>query len=306
MDLKQLRYFVSVGEAGGFRRAADQLNITQPALSRQIQLLEDELEVSLLARGAKGSLLSNAGSFFLREAREILERVNLTRERVKRISRGESGILRLSVSEAGSANEAFQRILRNFRTRFPLVELLVFVLNSVEQMEALTNGTIDIGLIYGVPTDDPSFEYFEVHSQPVQLAIPFDHPLALRSEIHLADVKDEPMIWVQRSANYKFYDALMQAFSQGGCPPNIVQRVSPGAVVLGLVSAGMGLGIVLAEMPWKCPQGIVLKPINDLSFQYRLDLAWRTDNSSPILQQFAQIGRHTVQRHAPAPSQIQG
>jgi DNA-binding transcriptional LysR family regulator len=104
MELRHLRYFIAAAEAGHFHRAAEKLNVTQPALSRQIQALEKELAVRLFERLPRGVRLSEAGRTFLDDAKRIIDETDQVAARMRRLGRGEIGTLGLACSEAASAH----------------------------------------------------------------------------------------------------------------------------------------------------------------------------------------------------------
>lgn len=294
MELRHLRYFIAAGELENFRKAAHHLNLAQPALSRQIQLLEQELGYALFERLPRGVCLTEAGRSFLDDARAILDSVETASDQGRRIARGEAGSLRLAMSESGSVQPVVSIIIAAFRKARPLVELTVMGMDSIYQFEALRAGRLDCGFLYSATAGDKRFHGIEIHQQGVALALPARHPLARRASIRLSDLRTEPMILMARSFNQKFFDEVMAAFTAGGLTPQVVQHVSPGAIVLNLVAAGMGLGLVLEDMPWKIPKALVLRPISGFRVQFRLDLVWPRDNHSKVLAEFVECARRMV------------
>jgi len=288
MDTRHLQNFVVVGEEENFRRAADRLHLEQSALSRHVQALESEIGVELFERLPRGVRLSLAGKTFLIDARRILELANEAADRARRVASGRSGILRVAMCESGSMYNTIPRSIREFSELYPDVEVELLDINSAFQTEALAVGRVDVGLLYGTPDDDPILVRHEIHRQDVVLALPASHPLAARPRIALADLEREPQVWVSRAANYKLFDEMMAAWKAAGRTPRIVHTVHSGAGVLSLVSAGVGLGMALSEMPFRQPEDVVLRPVEDFSVPFRIDLVWRRDNRLPVVKKFVE------------------
>ena len=296
MELRQLRYFVAVAEAGHFRRAAAALNIAQPALSRQIRALEAELRVDLFERLPRGVRLSGAGQAFLQDASRIIDDIEHTADRARRVALGQIGTLRLACSEAASAHAVVTEAIRTFRAAEPKVELNLAHMVSAQQLVALAANRIDAGFVYRSRATNAELAAREVDVVDVVLALPELHPLAAVKRLRLARLKDEPLICVARSINPFFYDSLMAACANGGLIPQVIQEGSTG-IVLSLVAAGMGLGIVSSAVRWRVPHGVVLKRVEDLSIPAHLDLVWRRDSTSAVLERFvASVGRIVQQR----------
>src|SRR6266436_236131 len=151
MELRHLRYFVAVGEEQHYGRAALRLRVVQPALSRQIQDLEEELGFKLFERLPRGVKLSPAGKLFLEDARRILQDVNEAAARAARVARGQSGTLRVGFSENASWRGVVPESLRRFREIQPDAELQLQPLPSLEQLEAIRSGRLDAGFVLDMP-----------------------------------------------------------------------------------------------------------------------------------------------------------
>lgn len=285
MMLRHLKYFVAVAETGHFRRAAANLNIAQPALSRQIQTLERELGVALFDRLPRGVRLSPAGQVLLEDAKRIVREIDVAAERARRVAAGQVGTLRLACSEAASAHGVVTEAIRRFRSNEPDVELTLQHMVSSQQLIALRADQIDAGFVFRSPDLGAEFAHHEIDVVNAVAALPQSHTLARHPKLRLAQLKGESLICIARRINPHFYDSLMAECARGGLAPHVIQETSSG-IILSLVSVGMGLGIVSAAMRWRVPSGIVLKRIEDLSIPSCLDLVWRSDNRSSVLQRF--------------------
>jgi DNA-binding transcriptional LysR family regulator len=287
MELRHLRYFVAVGEEQHYGRASRRLRVAQPALSRQIQDLEEEVGFKLFDRLPRGVKLSAAGKLFLDDARRILQEVSEAAARAARVARGQSGTLRVGFAENASWRGVVPDSFRRFREHQPDAELQLKPAASLEQLEAIRSGRLDAGFLNFMPKADPELDQLLVARHHVELAVPIRHPLAKLKKLRLRDLTDAPFAWFPRWANPAFYDRMMLACYRGGLKsPHIVQEGFNEATILSLVSTGLGVGWVLGTARWRCPETVAILPVIDLNVPLTLALAWRSDNSSPLLANF--------------------
>jgi DNA-binding transcriptional LysR family regulator len=287
MELRHLRYFVAVGEEQHYGRAAQRLRVAQPALSRQIQDLEDEVGFKLFERLPRGVKLSAAGKLFLEDARRILQQVSEAAARAARVARGQSGTLRIGFTENASWHGVVPNSLRKFRQRQPDAELQLRPAGSVDQVDDIRSGRVDAGFVFNLPTNDEELDQLPVAMQHVELAVPKGHPLSKIKRLRLRDLVDAPFVWFPRREAPAFYDRLMHECYRGGLKsPRIVQEAANEATILSLVSHGMGVGWVNGTARWRCPRQVVILSITDLNMPLSMALAWRKDNTSPLLASF--------------------
>jgi len=287
MELRHLRYFVAVGEEQHYGRAASRLRVAQPALSRQIQDLEEELGFKLFERLSRGVKLSEAGKLFLEDARRILQEVSEAAVRAGSVARGRSGALRVGFTENASWRGVVPESFRRFRELQPGAELQLRPAASWELLEAIRSGRLDAGFVNFMPKSDPELDQLLVARQHVELAAPKGHPLTKLKKLSLRDLVDAPFIWFPRWPNPGFYDRMMRECYHGGLKsPRIVQEGVNEATILSLVSTGLGVGWVLGTARWRCPETVVVVPVVDLNMPLTLALAWRRDNASPLLANF--------------------
>src|SRR6202007_1181384 len=287
MELRHLRYFLAVGEEQHYGRASRRLRVAQPALSRQIQDLEEELGFKLFERLPRGVKLSAAGELFLQDARRILREVSEAVVRAARVPRCQSGTLRVGFAENASWGGVVPDSFRRFREQRPDAVLQLQPAASFEQLEAIRSGRLDAGFVNFMPKADPELDHIDVALQRVELAVPKRHPLTNLKRLRLRDLTDEAFVWFPRWTSPAFYDHMMDACYRGGLKsPRIVQEGLNEATILSLVSTGLGVGWVLATARWRCPATVVIFPVVDLSVTLRLALAWRRDNTSALLASF--------------------
>jgi len=287
MELRHLRYFVAIGEEENYRRAAQRLNVAQTALSTQIQDLEAELGFKLFDRLPRGVKLSVAGRLFLEDARRILQQVSEAAARAARVARGQSGTLRVGFTENASWRGVVPESLRRFRERQPDSELQLTPATSLEQIEGLRSGRLDAGFVFNMSKTDSELDHIPVALQHVELAVPKGHPLIKLKKLRLRDLSEASFVWFPRREAPAFYDRLMHECFRGGLKsPRIVQEGLNESTILSLVSHGMGVGWVNGTARGRCPEGVVIMSIADLDMPLPLALAWRRDNTSPLLANF--------------------
>jgi DNA-binding transcriptional LysR family regulator len=287
MELRHLRYFVAIGEEQHYGRAARRLRVAQPALSRQIQDLEEELGFKLFERLPRGVKLSTAGKLFLEDARRILQELSEAAVRADRVARGRSGTLRVGFAENASWHGVVPDSFRRFREQRPEAELQLQPAPSLAQLEAIRSGRLDAGFVNFMPKADPELDQLPVAITHVELATPKRHPLTKIKKLRLRDLTDAPFVWFPRRDSPAFYDRLMHECYRGGLKsPRIVQEGLNEATILSLVSTGLGVGWVLGTARWRCPESVVILSVVDLNMPLTLALAWRRDNASPLLENF--------------------
>ena len=287
MELRHLRYFVAVGEEQHYGRAAERLHLAQPALSRQIQNLEEEIGVKLLERLPRGVKISAAGASFLDDARRILQQVNEATMRAARVARGQSGVLRVGFTESASWHGVVPDSFRQLRQRQRDVELQLYPTSSLEQIEAVRAGRLDAGFVFSMPKSDRELDQMPVAIHHLVLAAPKGHPLTRLKKLRLRDMSETAFVWFPRRQSPAYYDRLMHECFRGGLKaPNIVQEAVDQATMLSLVTCRIGVAFVSDATRWRCPAGVVLLPVSDLNLPLPFALIWRKDNGSPVLAKF--------------------
>lgn len=287
IDLGQVRSFVMVATELNFSRAARRLNMTQPPLSRQIQLLEQFLDVRLLERTSRRVVLTPAGMAFLAEARRLIEQSEASVIAARRAARVSSGSLTLAFVGAASY-DFLPRMVAKARTDAPHIELSMHQMETTEQVRAINSGYIDLG--FSRPLfDQQRLASLSVAREPLMLAIPQSHPLASRRRTPLELIDGEPFITFAPQARY-LHEKLEALLSARGIKPRIVQQMTHSQAILSLVSAGIGLALVPQETRNACFDNVVFRPIDPAAGLFaELHAIWSPDNRSTLLPEFRDL-----------------
>lgn len=245
MDLRQLRYFVAVAATRNFTRAAEQMHIAQPPLSRQIQSLEEELGVLLIQRNSRPVRLTEAGRLFHEQALQILHRV----EQMKNAARQAGLNERQSISVAYVASTLYgglPMLVRMFRQRFPDTDIHLVDLSSVQQISELKSGRIDLG--FGrVRSRDTSVARTVLREERLVLAVPPSSALATSNgRISLKEIQHQRLIVYPKEPRPSFADHVLGLLHDEGVQLAEIHEVRELQAALGLVAAEMGVCIVPA------------------------------------------------------------
>ncbi|MCI8211917.1 LysR family transcriptional regulator [Pseudomonas sp. S25] len=279
-ELAQLRCFTTVATELNFRRAAERLNMTQPPLSRQIQLLEHHLGVALFTRSTRSVALTAAGRAFFVEAQNLLERAQQAAAAAKRFADGDIGSV--TISFVGSAvYEFLPKVIAEARLKQPQVKISLEEMNTYQQHEAMRARRIDLGIVRS-PLLQPGFATECLVREPFVLAVPSTHRLATAETVSVSDLDAEPFLMYSHAAYPPFNELLTGMFRSARVAPQYVQWLGSSLTILALVNAGMGLALVP-----RCAASVVFKGVTfrdiDLGegVQSELHLIWRSDNDNP-------------------------
>jgi DNA-binding transcriptional LysR family regulator len=288
MELRQLRYFIAVAEALHFGRAAETLHLSQPALSKQIQALEDSLGIQLFERTNHWVKLTIAGQQFLKTAYQILQDIEEGIYVTRQIAQGQAGRLRIGLTEATLFGLG-PTLVKAFREQYPQVKLVLTSGDTEANIEALRIHQIDVGFVY-LPIREPSLSVAPLEEQTYLVALPKTHQLAKQQQISLSSLANEPLIFYPRSRAPVLYASFIGHCEQAGFTPHVVQEAELGQTRLGLVAAGIGISFVLSNLQHLTATGVVYRPLAEKILTLNLAIAWRQDeSSSPVVHTFLQM-----------------
>lgn len=288
MEVRHLQYFVVVAEELHFGRAASRLQMTQPPLSQQILQLEEEIGVRLLERSKRKVELTHAGSVFLDEAKKALAQIQRAADMAQRADRGQTG--RLAVGFVGSATyDILPEVIRVYMERFPDVDVVLNEMGTPLQISALINHQIDVGIVR-MPISQEGLSFETVLRTPCVAAVSRNHPLAVRSEVSLRDLAEEPFIFLSRAIWPGFHDEVVGLCRQAGFSPSIRQEATEFQTILGLVAADIGISIVPASAHKLPMRGVVYLSLKHPPVA-EMAMAWRSCDSSPMVREFLGVAR---------------
>jgi DNA-binding transcriptional LysR family regulator len=287
-DLNQLRCFVTVAEELHFGRAAARLNMTQPPLSRQIQVLEHIVDAPLLERTSRSVRLTPAGRSFLPEARRILKLAESASQVARRIAMGKTGSLKLGYT-AAAAYGYLPELIAACRARLPEVDFSLKEMVSGDQLEALASGQIDAGLLRP-PIGRPELATRRVLAEPLLAAIPRKHPLASAVTLSIKDFDGQPFVMYSPYESRYFHDLLVALFTHADILPRYVQHLGQIHSILAMVRAGLGAAIVPAAAASLRIADVKLRPLKlRTPAPVELFLVWRRDCENPLLPSLVEI-----------------
>jgi len=275
---------VAVAEELNFRAAAEKLHMAQPPLSAQIKVLEGELHVRLFDRTTRSVRLTHAGRVFLDGARSVLAAATQAEQRAKDAKHGVAGTLRVGIL-APMANAWLAGILRQFRQRYPAVQLSLFDLTSTEQLHRLRANELDVGLLRP-PVGFPELDHKFVGETRQALALPAGHRLARKRRLDWKDFDREELVLIHPSMQHGFYDAFFAACAKVGAIPRPAQYANDIQTTMWLISAGFGIAPTTAALAEVNRPGLVFRPLPPGLPPVQTVLAWRKENNSPVLEPF--------------------
>ncbi|MEF7612956.1 LysR family transcriptional regulator [Aquincola sp. MAHUQ-54] len=289
MELRHLRYFVAVAGELNFSRAALRLHIAQPPLSRQIRQLEDELGAALFDRGARPLRLTPAGHFFHTQAVQLLERVGELQEATRRIAQGQRAWLGIGFVPS-TLYGVLPEVLRRFRALHPEVEVGLAELTTVQQIEALKAGRIDVG--FGRLTlGDPKVAGVVVAEEPLVAALPAGHPLARRRRVGLKALAQEPLLLYPAKPRPSYADQVLAVFEGRGLQPRIALEANELQTAVGLITAGIGYALVPSSVQAMHREGVTYVPLQEPGVVSPVIMNRRSDDVSALVLEFGGLVR---------------
>lgn len=305
MELRHLRYFVAVAEAGSLKLAAEEkLHTTQPSLSRQIRDLEDEVGTSLFSRSARGVELTTAGKVFLDHVRVVLAQVETALRSVRQITKPTFALGFM----IGHDSTWIPRALDVLGDKLPEIHVVISTQNSPQLAAALSQGLIDVAFLRQ-EDGGPGLQYLLLSEEPLEIYLPKDHPLAKKKAVSLQEVAGETFLSISGTA-----------MSTSGRPPALrlaIDRylkksglnIKPshevdnlGGIMSLIVSTG-GVALLPAYAKTFLPGSVTTRPLRGFTPKIDLSVGYREANDSPVLQLFlSRIKKHAMDRDTLPPS----
>ncbi|APR76878.1 LysR family transcriptional regulator YnfL [Minicystis rosea] len=292
MELRHLRYFVTIAEEQSFRRAAERLHVSQSPLSRQMKDLEEEMGVALFAPEGRGIKLTAAGKAFAERARSILASVDAAVDEAKGVAEGRLGTVVIGFETGTTFMGALLSLVAAFRRRTPRVGLQLVPMSSVEQWAALRQGTISFGYGAYAPNDD-ALGHLEMARDRLGLLLSPEHRLARLKKIRLRDLERERVLLQPRQLYPRLHADIITAARARGVALHVTAEVLDLEALLALVVIGDAVTF-LSEKFWEPASQTSLswRPVEDLQINLSEVVTWRAeDDRTPVVRALIESAR---------------
>ncbi|NTF46313.1 LysR family transcriptional regulator [Rhizobium rhizogenes] len=300
IELRHLRYAVTVADEGHITRAAERLGIQQPPLSQQIRNLEDLVGATLFQRLPRGVALTEAGRTFVDRARIILQDVDLAVEATRRNARGEEGSLAIGFTSSAAFHPLVTTAVRSLGEISPGVRIKLEESSTSDLIDALRAQLIDVAFVRSPVEQSKGLTVSKILDEEMFVALPDSHRLVAKgakrtSPIQLSDLADESFILYRRPSGPGFYDAIIAACGRAGFSPQVKHEAPRLMSTLSLVAAGLGISIIPNSMTRLETNGIAYLPLDRRTqLVAPLHLAHRNEPSGGALKLFIEIVSRAV------------
>lgn len=279
-------------------RAAERLGIQQPPLSQQIRALEDELRVQLFRRKPRGVELTQAGETLLAETRTILRQVEHAIAAARRTAGGEAGRIGVGFTSSASFHPFVPQVIRDYRSRYPLVDLRLEESGTGELVDALAAERLDAAFVRSPIGQVTGIAVYSLIDEPMVAALPSGHPLAARGRgapLALSSLASETFILYRRPLGPGLYDAIIAACQRAGYSPKIGQEAPRMLATLSLVAAGLGVSLVPQSMRRLRVHGVAYRPLDPAAgLVAPLNLAYRRSGNAAAALRFIELARRRL------------
>ena len=286
MELRHLRYFVAVAELENVTRAATKLRVSQPALSRQIRDLEDEIGFQLLERSAKSIRLTEAGRVFLTEARQVLLHAEDAVNKARAAAGGAQGEIHVGYAPSLTV-QILPPMLRAFQGRFPRIRVSLHDLSSEEMLEQLGTRKLQVALTVRPPVKLLSgLAFVELARYAMVVAVAPNHPLAKLKAVTLKHVALEPLIGLNRMEYPEYHVETKELFAAVGLKPNFAEEHEGGTGIIAAVEAGRGIALVPSSLACIVGARVKLLPLKPALPPIPVGAVWRKASETELLTSF--------------------
>ena len=288
MELRHLRYFTAVVQWKGYREASRRMHVAQPAISRTVADLEDELGLKLFSRAKRAAQLTPEGEIFYAEAVQTLARVDSAVQTAKRAAKGEIG--KLSIGFLGSATSSFlPELVRAFKAQFPGVRLTLQELTPLQQEAAFDKGLIDIGFTRTLtPEQSKIFSSRILYCDPMMAVLPAAREIKTKC-VRISDLAKESFVLFHREGAPPLFDTITRMCNKAGFSPRVECQANMMQTVLTIVEAEQGVSIVPACVRNLRSDGVRFYRLQPDDVRVELVAAWKKDTPSVTLRAFLDL-----------------
>lgn len=289
MDQKRIQYFVTLAKHLHYGAAAEELNIAQSALSRQINVLEEELGCQLFDRSNRWNVsLTAAGTSFFVEAQKILMQLENAKRLASSAARGEAGTLLIEVIPAAVNTTGFINALRELQVFYKQLHLNIKTANSKIIYEKVRDQETDLGIVRMGPVEAEDMRMVVLQNDYLLAAIPKKHPLATKEHLLLSDFRNERIIFQESQDATPLRTMLDMLCRNAGFKPNVIMEIENITVLLHLLPVLNSVTILPQSFP-RHNRDLIYRPFEDCNAHLPISAVWRADNNSPILKKFLNI-----------------
>jgi DNA-binding transcriptional LysR family regulator len=286
MEIRQLRYFISVAEQLNFTEAAKRLFVAQPSVSQQIASLERSMDVKLFIRDKHSVKLTPAGKVFLNDAIEIVNKSEEALKRAKKAAIGEVGQLSIGFLNAPVKN-FLPDLVKEFRKKYRYIQINLNHYQTGQIVEKLKNDEVDIAFTMSfIPQDLTEWESITLFSQPYCVFMNQEHHLAGKESVSIYDLEQEPFVMLDRKESPQGYDHLFRLFTKHGFLPNIVVQAERIETVLMFVEAGLGIAVLPKHLKVYANPSLRFVEIEEWNHTVDIVVAWKKTNPNPSITLF--------------------
>ena len=285
MELRHIRSFLSLAKTLNFSRTSEIVHLSQPALSLQIQALENEIAVKLFERDRRKTVLTAAGAAFQREAIGGLAQLEQGIQNARLAAQGKLGVVRLGfVSTAGQS--LIPKLINQYRAKNPLIEFSLRNVLTADQGPMLEEGSLDLGFLRMPFNTGPNLELAPVHQEDFVLVVPSTHALARKSGVRLRETANETFVLYDRTHAPGFHDFVLGILNRAGAIPAVSQVAGEMPTLISLVASGAGISLLPESAVKNSKAAVTGCKIRDKIPISEIALVWRKKVVSPVVEQF--------------------
>ena len=285
MELRHIRSFLSLAKTLNFSRTSEIVHLSQPALSLQIQALENEIAVKLFERDRRKTVLTAAGAAFQREATGGLAQLEQGIQNARLAAQGKLGVVRLGfVSTAGQS--LIPKLINQYRAKNPLVEFSLRNVLTADQGPMLEEGALDLGFLRMPFNTGPNLELARVHQEDFLLVVPSSHALGRKSGVRLRETANETYVLYDRTHASGFHDFVLGILNRAGVIPAVSQVAGEMPTLISLVASGAGISLLPESAVKNSKAAVTGCKVRDKIPISEIALAWRKKSASPVVEQF--------------------
>jgi DNA-binding transcriptional LysR family regulator len=291
LDVKQLKYFIEVTKSGSFTRAANQLYITQPAISRIIKSLEDELGVPLFVRSRKHLSLTEAGKVFYNHAQQMEEQYHALLNDLEQLVTLQKGHLRIGLPSIINSF-FFSQFLAAFHREYPEITFQLVEDGSKRIEEKVANDELDFGVVV-LPTQHHVFDNYSFVKEKLKIIVPSSHRLAAREKIELKELREEAFIMFNK--DFALRDNIIQACNESGFKPKIISETSQLDFIEEMVASKLGITLLPESTSMELTSDVIAIPVANPAIDWDLALIWKNDvRLSHVMQEFIRFAKEKL------------